>query len=166
MSTSSTRRDRFRFMLEHAGYCTPPGRAACALELAKAEELLEEAGSLELARLEILDDPEPWDAGDTGITPADFDAGRITGPYWVRVEVGSHNDAGEWEPDDVASCGGITCGPAGDRDPYLRVMAAELALELADELRRAIGDRADMVQQLEQLAAVQAGRVRLEVVPS
>jgi hypothetical protein len=27
---------RFRFFLEHAGYATPPGRAACALALARA----------------------------------------------------------------------------------------------------------------------------------
>jgi hypothetical protein len=30
---------RFRFFLEHAGYATPPGRAACALALARAEHV-------------------------------------------------------------------------------------------------------------------------------
>ncbi len=31
-------RDAFRFFLENAGYATPPGRAACALDLARAEQ--------------------------------------------------------------------------------------------------------------------------------
>lgn len=34
----------WRFFLEHAGYCTPPGRAACALGLARAEARAESAG--------------------------------------------------------------------------------------------------------------------------
>jgi hypothetical protein len=37
-------RAAFRFFLENAGYCTPPGRAACALSLAKAEETAEARG--------------------------------------------------------------------------------------------------------------------------
>lgn len=37
-------RSAFRFFLHNAGYCTPPGRAACALSLAKAEAYAEAAG--------------------------------------------------------------------------------------------------------------------------
>jgi hypothetical protein len=33
----STLRKAFQFFLDNAGYATPPGRAACALELARAE---------------------------------------------------------------------------------------------------------------------------------
>jgi hypothetical protein len=32
----------WRFFLNHAGYCTPPGRAACALALARAERWAQE----------------------------------------------------------------------------------------------------------------------------
>lgn len=31
--------ERFRFFMEHAGYSVPPGRAACALALARAEHV-------------------------------------------------------------------------------------------------------------------------------
>jgi hypothetical protein len=31
--------ERFRFFLQHAGYSVPPGRAACALALARAEHV-------------------------------------------------------------------------------------------------------------------------------
>jgi hypothetical protein len=34
----------FRFFLNNAGYCTPPGRAACALSLARAEAYAEAMG--------------------------------------------------------------------------------------------------------------------------
>lgn len=163
---AEARRARFRFFHEHAGYSTPPGRAACALELAKAEELLEEAEGLELARYELVDDPLPWDPGDTGTTDADFAAGTITGPYWARLEVGSYNDAGEWECDDATSLGGITCGPAGESDPYTRVVRAELALELRQELGKAVEHHRGMAEELEQLARIRAevARARSELV--
>lgn len=37
-------RRAWRFFLEHAGYATPPGRAACAASLARAEEQAQGAG--------------------------------------------------------------------------------------------------------------------------
>ena len=37
-------REAFRFHLKHAGYASPPGRAACALSKAKAEAIAEERG--------------------------------------------------------------------------------------------------------------------------
>lgn len=39
-----TLRERFRFFLEHSGYYTPPGRAACALSSARDEARGEELG--------------------------------------------------------------------------------------------------------------------------
>ena len=39
-------RTAWRFFQAHAGYCTPPGRAACALSLAKAEAVAREEGLL------------------------------------------------------------------------------------------------------------------------
>lgn len=35
-------RERWQFFLANAGYCTPPGRAACALSLSRAEVWREE----------------------------------------------------------------------------------------------------------------------------
>lgn len=56
-------RKAFQFFLEHAGYCTPPGRAACALALARAEAEAKARGLI--ARWQ--DTPDAWD-GD-GPTP-------------------------------------------------------------------------------------------------
>jgi hypothetical protein len=42
-TTETETRARFGFFLEHAGYATPPGRAACALGLARAEAAFEAA---------------------------------------------------------------------------------------------------------------------------
>lgn len=47
-------RQAFKFFLEHAGYATPPGRAACALELAKAEIWANDNGYT----FNVVDDPE------------------------------------------------------------------------------------------------------------
>jgi hypothetical protein len=131
---SAVNRSSWRFMLEHAGYATPPGRAACALELARAEQLLEEALELEAASLEWLDDDFPLDE--------ELTAGA-TGPFGCVVRCG----------DELASLWGITLGPAELLDPYARVVAAELASELRDELRQAIGDKLDELDELELEAA-------------
>jgi len=84
-----TRRERFRFFLEHAGYCTPPGRAACALKLARAEEGLECALAYEEASVEWVDDVEPYDPGDS-FTEEEaarrFESGAWTGHrVWHRM---------------------------------------------------------------------------------
>lgn len=136
-ATQNPIRPVFRFMLEHAGYCTPPGRAACALELARNERTLEEAVALDVAEVRWVDDFEPYDAGDVD-TPEQvaryFESGRWTGPYGCTLSV-----AGE----EVASLWGIVVGPKGTDDPYCRVVQAELASEVLDDLRQAIGDELD-----------------------
>ena len=136
-NTTPARRERFRFFLEHAGYCTPPGRAACALGSARAEELLERAEELEVARVEVLDDDFPYDAGDfctLDDAARKFSSGEWTGPYVVGITTTEGHSAG---------VGGVVVGSAGESDPYIRVLRAELAAELEDELRQAIGDELD-----------------------
>lgn len=44
MAVSKDLRSRWKFFMEWAGYATPPGRAACALSLARAECWAEEEG--------------------------------------------------------------------------------------------------------------------------
>lgn len=129
-------RKRWRFFLDNAGSATPPGRAACALSDARAEELLDRALSLDVATFEVVDDPEPYDPGDTvGEEEAErlFDRGEWNGPYGCVLNVG----------DAHASLWGIVVGRAAEDDPYLRVVRAELADELLDDLRQAIGDALD-----------------------
>lgn len=140
MTTTTERRDAFRFFCEHAGYVVGR-RAEGALQLARAEALLAEAVDLELASVEWEADDLPWDEG-TEISAEEaserFASGEWTGPFYCRVMVGD-DELG----DDVRSLGGIVLGSAGTGDPYARVVEAELASELVDELRQAIGDELD-----------------------
>jgi hypothetical protein len=117
-------RSAFRFFLEHAGYATPPGKAVCALHLAKAEQWALRRG------LEFMIEPD-----------IDADASF--------VETWSEREQEQWRKQDhecvmvsavipckvhgadckhsrvVASLGGIF-----DADnAYLRVVRAELAHE-------------------------------------
>src|SRR5215467_768022 len=92
MAVTKERRDAFRFFLEHAGWATPPGRAACALESARDEERL--TAAIDAGRAEVL-----WDMDD--LTPEDlscdaFDADELraklesnewTGPFNCVVKV-------------------------------------------------------------------------------
>ena len=152
------RRAAFRFFCEQAGYATPPGRAACALELARAEELLEQAVDLGIASVEWVDDETPWDEG-TEISAEDaarrFESGEWTGPYGCIVRVfaegSEHADTLSYldrVADADASLWGIVVGSRGTDDPYCRVVAAELADELVDELRQAIGDARDAQEEI------------------
>ena len=96
----------YRFFLQHAGYATPPGRAACALALAKAEIAGEEAGF----EVDWQDDPEPYELGDAETEqPRDVLGCIVTAPSGETVSL--------W---------GI-----GDPDrTYMRVVRAELTSEL------------------------------------
>lgn len=145
MSTiTNERRAAFRFFLNHAGYSTPPGRAVCALELARAEQLFREAESLGVASVEWLYDDMPYDPGDVCTEEEArerFESNEWTGPFGCVVTCG----------DDVASLWGIVVGSRGTDDPYCRVVAAELASELTDVLRQAVGDARD--QDAERLCA-------------
>lgn len=131
---STTTREAFRFMLEHAGYATPPGRAVCALDLARAEQLLNRAVELGVASIEWVDDDEPYDTDDAVILRG-LESGRFVGPGGCVVQCG----------DAIASLWGIVveAPTAMGDDPYVRVVAAELALEIEDDLRQAIGDAGD-----------------------
>ncbi|MGH8576039.1 MAG: hypothetical protein ACREXX_06510 [Gammaproteobacteria bacterium] len=54
-------RRRFQFFLKHDGYCTPPGRAVCALHSAKVDDLKEWLESEERIRFEWRwDDDADW----------------------------------------------------------------------------------------------------------
>ncbi len=144
-----TRRDRFRFFSAHGG-----GRvghtAESALSLARAEELLETAVDLGVASVDWVDDDMPYDPGDAD-TPEDaaryFESGAWTGPYGCIVRVfDSVEYSGERTGDALQSLYGIVVGPRGTEDPYCRLVAAELASELEDELRQAIGDARDAAE--------------------
>jgi hypothetical protein len=126
----------FRFHREHAGYSVPPGRAACALEAARAEILLRRAVELGAAAVEWQDDEIPYDPGLTSEEEARrlFETGKWTGPYGCRVRVAT----ARLDDEEETSLWGIVTGPEGERDPYRRVVEAELASELLDELRAAV----------------------------
>lgn len=139
MQASKELREAFRFHLEHDGYCTPPGRAACALKTAKAmlrAEYLEGEG---LARWIVqegdhdhLDEKDPEDKRTLDM----IRHGSLTS-FWVCLER-RDNASCDHDPDSgrcsrscgwtpAASVGGVFC--TGWRDPYLRVVKGELATE-------------------------------------
>jgi hypothetical protein len=116
-------RRRFRFFLEHAGYATPPGRAQCALNLARAEMWAEGED------LEFLEQPDD----ETAFCYCDD-------PHCKYHEGSDHT----WETVCVAlvrpcEAHGTECRHAeclaslsGIMEPdraYLRVVRAELAAE-------------------------------------
>lgn len=129
-------RKAFQFFSEHAGGIVGE-RAQGVIALARAESLLERAVELEVASCEWVDDCEPYDPGDA-TSPAEaarlFESNAWTGPFGCIVKVGDEGHASLW---------GIVVGPRGTDDPYCRVVAAELAWEVADDLGQAIGDALD-----------------------
>jgi hypothetical protein len=159
MSTiTSERRAAFRFFLEHAGYATPPGRAVCALELARAESTLHEAINAGVASVAWVDDEEPYDPGDA-VTEENaralVESGAWTGPFGCVVDC---DNAG-------GSLWGIMLDSRGTGDPYARVVAAELASEIVDALRQAIGDardEEDFSSMLDTLARAGVQRERID----
>lgn len=103
------------FFFEHAGFSFDPktetpdeGRWGCARSLAAAESRLK-AGPF---YVDHEPDSEPWDAD------VEWD-----GPVWV---VSLYRVDGSAEPELLGSLGGVGCE---DGDPYLRVVAAQLADE-------------------------------------
>lgn len=132
---------RYAFFKEHAGYVVGR-RAECALSLARAEVLLEQACELGLAEVEWVYDDMPYDGGDVYTADevaAKFESNEWTGPYGCVVTV---------DGETVASLWGIVVGPRGTGDPYCRVVAAELADEALQDLRQAIGDKLDREQDI------------------
>lgn len=107
---SKSLRSAFRFFHEHSGYSVPPGRAVCALDLARAEALASEEGW----RVEWHDDAEgarDWYC-ECGCQPSEVLGCVLTF---------THDDGSEAH----FSLWGI-----GDPSPeYRRVVEAELASE-------------------------------------
>lgn len=112
------RSEAFRFFLENAGYATPPGRAACALNLMRAEREAHERGWVVL-----------WQAESE-------DCGCEDGPHESEF-------AALYHPSQLDSIGepkrrqaplasvGAVCG--ADRN-YRRVIEAELAAEVLSHI--------------------------------
>ena len=107
-----TLRERWRFFHKWAGWCEPPSKAVCAMDLARAEEWAED----EEVEFE-------W-AEDECVNSSEFSDEQPPYRLWVclaRLE------------DETVSLGGIDFGR--DKDPwmgdtYKRVVEAELAMEL------------------------------------
>jgi hypothetical protein len=142
---------RYRFFREHAGYVV--GRSAeGALDLARAERLLSDAIDADVARVQWRYDDLPYEHGflsDEEIA-AKFESNEWTGPFGCVIWIGddlsdfdadSDRDPASWTQN--TSLWGIVVGPRGTGDPYCRVVEAELASELADDLRQALGDARD-----------------------
>lgn len=108
-------RERFRFHLEHGGYCTPPGRAACALDAARAEERAEELGIEFVWQAEEHADTSWLEQDEFTRELARWNRGEMS-CEWARAMLGDET---------LASLGGIF-----DADTsYKRVINAELASE-------------------------------------
>jgi len=125
----------YRFHHEYGGYIVGQS-AICALRAARAELLLDEARAAGVASIDWNIDDEPYEHGcfsDEEIA-AKFDSNEWTGPFWASLYI--HDNV-------EASLAGIVVGPKGTDDPYCRVIEAELALEVEDDLRQALGDHYD-----------------------
>lgn len=143
-------RRAFQFFAEHAGGIVGE-RARCAIQLARAEQLLERAVALGVASVEWLDDQEPYDPGDSATAEEAeryFGENTWTGPFGCVVQCGelyeyAVSSGRESQREHLASLWSIVVGPRGTDDLYCRVVVAELACELEDELRQAVGDALD-----------------------
>jgi hypothetical protein len=110
---------RWRFFHEWAGYATPPGKAVCAMDLARAEQWAEDEG----LAFEWSIDPDIDYSDHSDEQP----------PYALWQVLCQHGD-------ESASLCGIDFGR--DREPwgdnYKRVVEAELAHELQTEFFTAL----------------------------
>lgn len=120
MTASTIDRQAWRFFLHNAGYCVPPGRAACAKALAQAERWAEEAGFVVEWELDHVTNREFTDEG-----PEYF--------LWQATAYLPCETCGQRRV--VASLGGVDFGAGRDpwMDDYRRVVEAELALEVMNE---------------------------------
>lgn len=126
MTLSPDVRRRFEFFREHAGYRTPPGRLACALELARVEA---EAEAREFVIEWDYDDDVDISWDETGETARNLESGEWEYLFCRVVDPATD----EWE-----SVGGVIVAPG---DPYMRVTAAELASELLYRLNAEAAER-------------------------
>ena len=119
----TTEREAFRFHLQHGGYCTPPGRAQCALNAARTEQT---ARDLNLRVVWEYEDDFPPDFDDE----RDNEKIRSGEWEWLRAHV---PDPMGIDPYAIAACGGIAISPDGQS--YRRVMEADLLAEAVAVLR-------------------------------
>lgn len=123
------RQKRFQFFLKNAGYCTPPGRATCALQLAKAEEEKEnkiESGEWKFEWQQDEDyDDFSWD--EDGWFRQKLEEG--TGMVCCLILYKKCSSCGNYEIID--SLGGITM-IIGDEEKDARLFEANMALENLD----------------------------------
>ncbi len=134
------RRRAFRFFHEWAGGIV--GQSAIgALELARAEALLDEAEAEDVASFGYVWDDEPYD-GAEGYDESCrlFESGAWTGPYGAVLRIGADVHESLW---------GIVFGPEDTSDPYARVVRAELAAEAEDALAEALQTKEDIAALLE-----------------
>lgn len=113
---------RFRFFLKHAGYSTLPGRAACALALARAEHVAHNIADASYEWEDDFDQPI-----EDLLDPSIFRSEEEFKAYCDRYR------------DDVTGCvlrdatGEVRAslwGIIGADSAYRRVVQAELALEV------------------------------------
>lgn len=116
MSQDAKTRAAFRFFLANAGYSTPPGRAVCALRLARAEVAFQASADL---TFHWVDDP---DCDISWMSDAERQASHVReGCYLTRYCPACDST----RPDYSVALWGIV---DADRD-YRRVIEAKLACE-------------------------------------
>jgi hypothetical protein len=113
--------ERFRFFLQHAGYATPPGRAACALSLARAEHVARDIADATFEWEYDTDQPIE-DLLDSSIFRSEEEFKTYCDRYRDDVSVCLLRDA-------KGEVRASLCGIIGADSKYRRVVEAELALE-------------------------------------
>jgi len=111
--------DAYRFFREHAGYVVGES-ARCALALARAEASARDAG----LRFEWEDEEESYQDVYGEPLPDDVD-----GPFFVACYF-----PGEKHPRASLGCVTLAVARPWSRDPYTRVVEAELASEALDNI--------------------------------
>ena len=124
-------RAAWRFMREHAGYSIPPGRAQCALDLARASLALDLAEHHDQADVRIEDDEPSYTWTGLEDDKKFHEQGGLS--LFMVVTVRQGNAEGS------ASLGGIDVWTHDD--PYLAIVRAELAHEALADLARNLDDR-------------------------
>lgn len=119
------RRDFQRF-LECGGYCTPPGRAACALDNARTLAQWRELESAGRVRIVAEPELEPYDPGDCGEAYTNIHGRRVSAEEAQKeiaemLERDGHwrivsywHDGNEWQhADSIGGCAGYSnpCSP-------------------------------------------------------
>ena len=145
----------YLFFKEWAGYSTPPGRSACALELAKAERFAWREGLRYFWRegdeyldyQDMLGDHEYW-CKDAKRERAGYSDDGVQYPrnclhHEHEIEtcyLAAPSDQDDWvtDPDHPIKVLASLCGIIDPSQEYRRVVEAELALEIMRERKEGI----------------------------